>query len=59
MARWDTTVDCVIVGSGGGGMVAALAATDAGASALVPQSQVMTSFAPARCAAETPAAVRW
>ena len=34
MTTWDTTVDLVIVGSGGGGMVAALAAADAGASAL-------------------------
>ncbi len=35
MTTWDSTVDLVIVGSGGGGMVAALAAADAGASALV------------------------
>ena len=32
---WDHEVDLVIVGSGGGGMVAALTAADAGASALV------------------------
>ena len=36
---WDATVDFVIVGSGGGGMVAALAANDAGASALVLEKQ--------------------
>ncbi len=36
---WDAAVDFVIVGSGGGGMVAALAATDAGASALVLEKQ--------------------
>ena len=35
MTTWDSTVDLVIVGSGGGGMVAALAAADAGASAVV------------------------
>jgi 3-oxosteroid 1-dehydrogenase len=35
MTTWDSTVDLVIAGSGGGGMVAALAAADAGASALV------------------------
>lgn len=39
MTRWDHTVDFVIVGSGGGGMVAALAADDAGASALVLEKQ--------------------
>ena len=39
MTTWDTTVDLVIVGSGGGGMVAALAAADAGASALVLEKQ--------------------
>ena len=36
---WDTAVDLVIVGSGGGGMVAALAATEAGATALVLEKQ--------------------
>ena len=39
MTTWDATVDLVIVGSGGGGMVAALAAADAGASALVLEKQ--------------------
>ena len=39
MTTWDTTVDLVIVGSGGGGMVAALTAADAGASALVLEKQ--------------------
>jgi len=39
MAGWDDTVDVAIVGSGGGGMVAALAAADAGASALVLEKQ--------------------
>jgi len=39
MTEWDTTVDFVIVGSGGGGMVAALAANAAGASALVLEKQ--------------------
>jgi 3-oxosteroid 1-dehydrogenase len=39
MATWDHAVDFVIVGSGGGGMVAALAAHDAGASVLVLEKQ--------------------
>ncbi len=39
MTGWDSTVDVVIVGSGGGGMVAALTAADAGASALVLEKQ--------------------
>ena len=41
MTTWDSTVDFVIVGSGGGGMVAALAAADAGASALVLEKQAL------------------
>ena len=41
MTEWDATVDFVIVGSGGGGMVAALAAADAGASALVLEKQAL------------------
>src|SRR5580692_9860688 len=39
MTTWDSTVDVVIVGSGGGGMVAALAATAQGADALVLEKQ--------------------
>ncbi len=39
MTTWDSAVDFVIVGSGGGGMVAALTAADAGASALVLEKQ--------------------
>jgi 3-oxosteroid 1-dehydrogenase len=39
MTTWDDTVDLVIVGSGGGGMVAALTAADAGMSALVLEKQ--------------------
>ncbi len=39
MTTWDSTVDVEIVGSGGGGMVAALAAADTGASALVLEKQ--------------------
>src|SRR4249919_1054680 len=39
MTMWDHTVDFVIVGSGGGGMVAALTANEAGASALVLEKQ--------------------
>jgi 3-oxosteroid 1-dehydrogenase len=39
VTTWDSTVDVVIVGSGGGGMVAALATADAGASALVLEKQ--------------------
>lgn len=39
MTTWDDTVDLVIVGSGGGGMVAALTAADAGASTLVLEKQ--------------------
>jgi 3-oxosteroid 1-dehydrogenase len=39
MTTWDSTVDFVIVGSGGGGMVAALTASEAGASALVLEKQ--------------------
>jgi 3-oxosteroid 1-dehydrogenase len=39
--RGDTTVDFVIAGSGGGGLVAALAAADAGAEALVLEKQAL------------------
>lgn len=41
MTTWDATVDFVVAGSGGGGMVAALAAADAGASALVLEKQAL------------------
>ncbi|HVX16738.1 MAG TPA: FAD-binding protein [Acidimicrobiales bacterium] len=39
MTTWDSTVDFVIIGSGGGAMVAALAAAERGASALVLEKQ--------------------
>src|SRR5690349_52248 len=39
MTEWDMSVDVVIVGSGGGGMVAALTADANGASALVLEKQ--------------------
>jgi 3-oxosteroid 1-dehydrogenase len=39
MTTWDSTFDLVIVGSGGGGMVAALTAADRGASVLVLEKQ--------------------
>lgn len=39
MTTWDSTFDFVIVGSGGGGMVAALTASHAGATALVLEKQ--------------------
>jgi 3-oxosteroid 1-dehydrogenase len=38
---WDTSVDFLIVGSGGGGMVAALAAFDAGLDPLVVEKQAL------------------
>jgi 3-oxosteroid 1-dehydrogenase len=41
MTTWDATFDLVIVGSGGGGMVAALAADDVGASAIVLEKQAL------------------
>jgi len=37
--KWDKTVDLLIAGSGGGGMVAALAAIDAGIDPLVVEKQ--------------------
>ena len=37
--KWDTSVDLLIAGSGGGGMVAALAALDAGIEPLVVEKQ--------------------
>ena len=39
MTDWDTSVDLLIVGSGGGGLVAALAAVDSGADPLVIEKQ--------------------
>ena len=39
MTDWDTPVDLLIVGSGGGGMVAALATLDAGLEPLVVEKQ--------------------
>src|SRR3954447_24044865 len=47
MTNWDSAVDFAIVGSGGGGMVAALAAADAGASALVLEKQPLIGGATA------------
>jgi 3-oxosteroid 1-dehydrogenase len=41
MPAWDSTVDFVVVGSGGGGLTAALAAADAGASVLVVEKQAL------------------
>jgi 3-oxosteroid 1-dehydrogenase len=39
--RWDETYDLVAVGSGGGGMVAAITAADAGTSVLVLEKQAL------------------
>jgi 3-oxosteroid 1-dehydrogenase len=39
MTDWDDTVDVVVVGSGGGGMVGAIAAADAGADVLLLEKQ--------------------
>lgn len=39
MTAWDTSVDLVVVGSGGGGLVAALTAVDAGLEPLVVEKQ--------------------
>jgi 3-oxosteroid 1-dehydrogenase len=41
MTTWDTTVDFVIAGSGGGGLVAALAGAEAGAEVLVLEKQAL------------------
>ncbi|MBV8350326.1 MAG: FAD-binding protein [Mycolicibacterium sp.] len=39
--RWDTSVDLLIAGSGGGGMVAALAALDAGIEPMIVEKQAL------------------
>ncbi len=39
--EWDAEFDVVIAGSGGGGLTAALAAVDGGASALVLEKQAL------------------
>ena len=39
MVNWDASVDLLIAGSGGGGMVAALAALDSGIEPLVVEKQ--------------------
>jgi 3-oxosteroid 1-dehydrogenase len=41
MTDWDTSVDLLIVGSGGGGMVAALATLDAGLEPLIVEKQAL------------------
>ena len=41
MVTWDSSVDFVVVGSGGGGMVAALSAVDSGASVLLLEKQAL------------------
>src|ERR1700746_1447460 len=41
MVNWDTSVDLLIAGSGGGGMVAALAALDAGIEPLIVEKQAL------------------
>jgi 3-oxosteroid 1-dehydrogenase len=41
MTEWDTSVDLLIAGSGGGGMVAALAALDSGIEPLVVEKQAL------------------
>jgi 3-oxosteroid 1-dehydrogenase len=41
MTDWDKSVDLLIVGSGGGGMVAALATLDAGLEPLVVEKQTL------------------
>src|ERR1700676_2938797 len=41
MTAWDTSVDLLIAGSGGGGMVAALAALDSGIEHLVVEKQAL------------------
>src|SRR3984885_7419347 len=41
MTAWDTSVDLLIAGSGGGGMVAALAALDSGIEPLIVEKQAL------------------
>jgi 3-oxosteroid 1-dehydrogenase len=41
MTKWDKSVDLLIVGSGGGGMVAALAALDSGIEPLIIEKQAL------------------
>ena len=41
MTDWDTSVDLLIAGSGGGGMVAALATLDAGREPLIVEKQAL------------------
>src|ERR1700722_12985420 len=41
MTTWDTSVDLLIAGSGGGGMVAALAALDSGIEPLIVEKQAL------------------
>jgi 3-oxosteroid 1-dehydrogenase len=41
VTTWDTSVDLAIVGSGGGGLIAAMAAIDAGLEALVLEKQAV------------------
>jgi 3-oxosteroid 1-dehydrogenase len=41
VSQWDKTVDLVVIGSGGGGMAAALAGADAGANVLVLEKQAL------------------
>ena len=45
MVTWDESVDLLIVGSGGGGMVAALAAVDSGIEPLVVEKQALVGGA--------------
>ena len=41
MVNWDKSVDLLIAGSGGGGMVAALAALDSGIEPLIVEKQAL------------------